>query len=421
MKSDNKRHRTFYAVPFVVLAISIVWFIAGLSSPRAAALYRHVYFAILLTYTWLIFCLLLWEDWRKKRVYRYDGSSILVIIPTYNEEPELFEQSLASVMACEGKKTVLVVNDGSTKNMLGPEMVAICRKYGAQLHHFESNQGKRHAIYYAVKKMALVHKYIVTIDSDTILDPKALVRVCAPLQNPRIGATTGNVLLLNERTNALTRMVGSYYWIGLEIFKRGQSGLGMVVCCSGCIAAYRSNVIEGVIDEFVGQEFLGEQCTHSEDRHLTNLVLRDGYDVQYIREAVSYTKTPDTVKGFLKQQQRWKRGYIREATFTLGWSFRTRPILFFQILLVELTIPFFSFGLMLSVLMMIFTHPLQFIVNVLPWWILFMFVRYIWVLFEARDKIFGMFVYMFMYEIALYWQFIWALCTVRNKSWITRV
>ena len=39
-----------------------------------------------------------------------------------------------------------------------------------------------------------------------------------------------------------------------------------VVCCSGCLAAYRAALLREVIDEFAGQRFLGESCTHSEDR-----------------------------------------------------------------------------------------------------------------------------------------------------------
>jgi len=78
------------------------------------------------------------------------------------------------------------------------------------------------------------------------------------------------VLLLNERQNLLTRMVGTYYWVGLNIYKQAQSVIRSVVCCSGCLAAYRASLLREMIDEFAGQRFLGEPCTHSEDRHLTN-------------------------------------------------------------------------------------------------------------------------------------------------------
>src|SRR4029077_7444992 len=149
---------------------------------------------------------------------------------------------------------------------------------------------------YAVKELIDDDvEFVVTIDSDTALQPDALVRVVEPLKVEGIGASTGNVLLLNEEQNLLTRMVATYYWVGLNVYKQAQSVIRSVVCCSGCLAAYRATLLREVIDEFQQQRFLGEQCTHSEDRHLTNLVLKRGYDVVYVAEAISYTETPATV------------------------------------------------------------------------------------------------------------------------------
>jgi hyaluronan synthase len=128
------------------------------------------------------------------------------------------------------------------------------------------------------------------------------------LYDPELGASTGNVLLRNERQNLLTRMVGTSSWIGLNIYKQAQSVIRSVVCCSGCLAAYRADLLREIVDEFANQRFLGERCTHSEDRHLTNLVLKRGYGVVYVPEATSWTEAPATAGGFLRQQRRIKRG-----------------------------------------------------------------------------------------------------------------
>ena len=108
------------------------------------------------------------------------------------------------------------------------------------LHEFPENRGKREALHLAVTQLLDDDvDFVVTIDSDTVLEPDALVRVVEPLLCPEIGASTGNVLLLNERQNLLTRMVGTYYWVGLNIYKQAQSVIRSVVCCSGCLAAYQ--------------------------------------------------------------------------------------------------------------------------------------------------------------------------------------
>jgi hyaluronan synthase/N-acetylglucosaminyltransferase len=262
--------------------------------------------------------------------------------------------------------------------------------------------------------------FVVTIDSDTVLDRHAITRLIQPFADPRVGAVTGNVELLNEKKNWLTRMVGAYYWIGLHIYKEAQSSVGMVVCCSGCLSAYRAAPLKGIIDEFASQTFFGEPCTHSEDRHLTNLMLKNRWLVKFASDAVSYTETPATIRGFLKQQQRWKRGYVRESIYTLTYAWRVRPLLFFEILLWELTIPFFSFGLMLALMITLATNPMFFVHSVLPAWLTFMVVRYLPMFFYGKRKVPGLLIYMFFYDIFLYWQSIYALFTVRNKSWITR-
>jgi hyaluronan synthase len=420
-KTIARAHHAFYFSLFVILFLSVVFLLLSTVRPGWWEVYHKVYFGIMLAYTWYVAILLFIGEVKNEKFAAYGGQKIAVIIPTFNEEEPLFRKTIQSLVDAEGNKELFVIDDGSTRGMDKKAMATMCSAMGVQLHVFEKNKGKRHALHHAITQMIKDHDFIVTIDSDTILDKYALVRVVEPLLNPKVGASTGDVLLLNEKQNVLTRMIGSYYWIGLNIFKKAQSALGMVVCCSGCLAAYRSDVINEIIEEFVNQKFLGEACTHSEDRHLTNLVLRNGYDVKYAPLAKSYTESPSTVKGFLKQQQRWKRGFIRESTFTLTHAWRTRPLLFIQILLCELTVPFMSFGLMVALFVSIFTNPMMIVTSLLPSWIMFMFVRYIMVLFYGRGKIFGLLVYMFFYEIFLYWQFVYALFTVKNKSWITRV
>jgi hypothetical protein len=108
------------------------------------------------------------------------------------------------------------------------------------------------------------------IDSDTLLEPDALVRVVEPLKLENVGASTGNVLLLNERQNLLTRMIGTYYWIGLNIYKQAQSVIRSVVCCSGCLAAYRADLLREVILVLRGMSVLAQRlgALHGEEPQL---------------------------------------------------------------------------------------------------------------------------------------------------------
>src|ERR1041384_4132086 len=368
MKSEVERvPAALYAVLICVFAASGALFASQfLTKELFWERFTLAYLGVLVVYTWYLFELLLVHDVRPRKYPKYSGGKIAVVIPCYNEDPQLVEDSIRTVLAAYGNKQIIVIDDGST-NGVQTRLRELEQELPIQLHEFAQNAGKREALHYAVTKLIDDDaEFVVTIDSDRLLEVQALVRVVEPLSSPRIGASTGNVLLLNERLNLLTRMIGTYYWVGLNIYKQAQSVIRSVVCCSGCLAAYRASLLREIIGEFAGQRFLGEQCTHSEDRHLTNLVLKRGYDVVYVSGAVSWTETPATVKGFLRQQRRWKRGYVRESLFTLLYAWRTKKLLWLQILVWDLTAPFLAFGLRVGVIVLVFADPKPFFSAVLP-------------------------------------------------------
>ena len=421
MSRQERVHAALYAALICVFVASGALFTSQFLT--SAIFWQHftlAYLGVLIVYTWYVFALLLVHDVRPRKYPTYGGEKIAVLIPCYNEDPQLVEDSIRTVVAAYGNKQVIVVDDGST-NGIESRLRELEQELPIEVHVFPANAGKREVLHYATKNMIDDDvEFVVTIDSDTLLAPHALVRVVEPLLSPNIGASTGNVLLLNERQNLLTRMIGTYYWVGLNIYKQAQSVIRSVVCCSGCLAAYRAPLLREVIDEFAGQRFLGESCTHSEDRHLTNLVLKRGYDVVYVAEAESWTETPATVRGFLRQQRRWKRGFIRESIYTLSYAWRVKKLLWLQILLWDLSAPFLAFGLRIGLIVLVVTNPSLFITAILPGWILLLLIRYIFVPLRARDKLLGLFLYMLFYEGVLYWLNLWALFTVRNKSWVTR-
>src|SRR5690349_18453526 len=388
MARRERAQAAIYAGLFVLVFVSASLFVSQfIGSETFWRQFTVGYLFLLLVYTVYLFVLLFVNDLRPSRYPLYAGEKIAVVIPCFNESPELLEHSIRTVCAARGRKQVIVVDDGSRNGARG-YLAELAQRLDIHVHYFAENKGKREALHYAVKNLIDDDvEFVVTIDSDTLLEPDALVRVVEPLLSPEIGASTGNVLLLNEKQNLLTRMIGTYYWVGLNIYKQAQSVIRSVVCCSGCLAAYRASLLREVIDEFASQRFLGERCTHSEDRHLTNLVLKRGYDVVYLAEAVSWTETPATVNGFLKQQRRWKRGYVRESLFTLLYAWRVKKLLWLQILIWDLSAPFLAFGLRIGLIVVVLTNPTLFFTAILPSWVALLLIRYIFVPLRAPDKL----------------------------------
>lgn len=420
----GKLFNTFFFGMFAVIALSLGMLVyrAYTGQEDMWQIFLMVPFGLYLLHSWVIMALLAIGDFRKKTRKLYLGGKISVLMPVYNEEPELLMKAVNSVVLARGDKEIILIDDGSTNDSLDTmrKLQAYHGKRVIKIVACGQNGGKRVALWHGVKNLAKQSKYVVCLDSDTVIDKEALVRIVEPLNDPRIGATTGNIYLLNEDKNLLTRLTAAYYWTGLNIYKQAQSVMGSVACCSGCLSAYRSENIRKVIDEFIHETFFGEICTHSEDRHLTNLTLKQGLKVVYVPEAISYTKSPETMGGFLRQQKRWKRGFLRESVYALTFTWKTHPGLFFWILMWDLVMPFLILGSKIALLAVIFLDPWTFLTVIAPLWVASAGVRYLLVLFRNPSKLAGTIAFTFISELVLYWYTPYALATIKNRSWITR-
>lgn len=410
-----------YSLFLTLLLVSLALFFLKLTgaAPAIWRTYTMLYLRVALLHTWLVMILLLLGDIRRPTFPSSSWQRIAVIVPCYNESLELLERSLRSIRKARGRKEIILVDDGST-NGTGPAMRALAEELGITFHAFPENRGKRHALHYAVTRLIRKSRFVVMVDSDTVVHRDALVRITAPLLGKGIGATSGDIRLWNEDENTLTQMVGAYYWSALHIHRRSQSSLGMVGCCSGALSAYRLSVLRRVMHAFLHQQFLGLPCTHSEDRHLTNLVLQRGYDVVFVPEAVGYTKTPATFTQFLRQQQRWRRGFLQESVFTLSYAWRRKPLLFAEVLIWDITVPLLSVGIMFHLFLSILVDPASFVLFLLPSWIFLMIIRAMPMVFHERAKLPGLLAFMLFSTFVLYWQMLIALLTLRNRKWITR-
>src|SRR5690606_15856453 len=79
------------------------------------------------------------------------------------------------------------------------------------------------------------------------------------------------------------------------------------------------------LDEWLEQKFLGRNCTFGDDRSLTNFILRK-YKAVYSVEARAETVVPDTFRKYLKQQQRWKKSWVRETLIASSFMWKKSPL-----------------------------------------------------------------------------------------------
>lgn len=237
--------------------------------------------------------------------------SVSVVIPVYKESPETFRDCLRSVANQDYPyiRQVIVSNDGEDEYIRNIfEEVAGHDSNWTYLE--DGHKGKRVAIYRGFTIAA--GDIVVAVDSDTILQPDSVRNLIQPFKDLSVGAVTGDVGVLNQRVNLLTRITQLRYWLAFNLERAAQSYFGVMSCVSGPFGAYRRSVLERVQDRFVNQRFLGNVCTFGDDRHLTNLVLKEGYQAVFVQDAKAKTEVPETLLKWAQQQLRWSRSFFRE-------------------------------------------------------------------------------------------------------------
>lgn len=235
-----------------------------------------------------------------------------VIVPCYNEQPELLRACLRSLadQDYKGELRVWVVDDGSRN--LGALRPVLEEETGLDLTVvlLDGNKGKREAQAIALREGS--GDVVVTIDSDTSIASDGISQLVAWLADPKVGAVTGNLRPSNADATWLTKLIDTRYKLLSERERAAQGFFGTVFCCAGPFSAYRRETVEEVLDDYLGQRFLGGRRVCGDDLKLTNLVLAHGYRSEFEPTARATTDVPTSVRRFVRQQLRWNRSFYRE-------------------------------------------------------------------------------------------------------------
>ena len=242
--------------------------------------------------------------------------SVDVVVPVYNEEPGLLEACVRSALAQDhaGPIRVFVVDDGSPNRASLDPVYDRLEEAGATVIRSPRNVGKRHA--QALALPLARGEILVTLDSDSVLEPSAVRLLTRQFADDKVGAATGFVDVMNRHHSLLTRIQRIRYWMAFNQERAAQTWFRTVMCCSGPLAAYRRELVERVRDAYLSQRYGGVACTYGDDRHLTNLILGLGYDTVFESGARAYTHVPERWRMFLRQQLRWTKSFYRELVWT---------------------------------------------------------------------------------------------------------
>jgi cellulose synthase/poly-beta-1,6-N-acetylglucosamine synthase-like glycosyltransferase len=267
--------------------------------------------------------------------------STSIVVPCYHEVPKVFVSCLKSCLK-QNAMEVIMVDDGSKDLTNYNDALALAKENPKLLVlRQEKNQGKRHA--QAVAFKIAKGDILVTVDSDTVLADDAIAELVKPFTEPKIGAVTGQLSILNKKDNILTRILNIRYIVAGVLERAAYSYFGVVNCTSGPLSAYRKPLILDNLDDYLTQTHKGKKCTFGDDRRLTAITLKNGYSVFFQKTSKAKTLAPTTFKGFTTQQLRWNRSFWRENYLALKWIWRRSAYLTLGTLM-DMFLPFLYFG-----------------------------------------------------------------------------
>jgi hyaluronan synthase len=296
-----------------------------------------------------------WVFFKHKATGKVPVELVSVIIPVFNQE-QLIEKVINAIfLSSYPNLEVVAVNDGSKDNS-GKVLDELARQNPKLKVVHKPNGGKRTAVaagFYAAKG-----DIVVLIDSDSIVDRYAISEFMKVFSaNPRVGGVVGNGKVLNADKNLLTKCQDVWYDYSFNIHKTTESTFGTVLCLSGCLAAYRRETVAQFMSFWAKDkaqygddrnltayalatpwakrqlapleiQLLKSMARYddAEDRGLTSQTIIE-WETVYVPTAIVYTEVPDKWRQYIRQQIRWKKGYLRSTFFISAFFWRKNPLM----------------------------------------------------------------------------------------------
>lgn len=280
-----------------------------------------------------------------------DGEPILVFIPIYNEPEDILAKTLGAIhnqTYSNRSITLMIVVDhdaGGLVNVLNVVMADIGDgvenpvtgdlEYRGTFNdmaylivmkrHHSGKHGSEIILVRYLQKHPADFKYLVTVDSDTILHPDAVSNIVTALdRSDNIIAACGKVMIANETATLMTKLQAFIYTVNHIVDKHFQGFIDFITCLPGCFCVIRVEPLVNPEKDYWGihldknhqLNYTREAITAldrnlllmGEDRWRTNLLLFarvKGEKIMYVPYAGCDTFCPETLQQYIAQQRRW--------------------------------------------------------------------------------------------------------------------
>lgn len=438
IRSADKLYLPLLVVLFTTVALLVYRQLTTVVSPAGYSVFEQWLWRDAFALSLLVFALsiLLWQvcfALRYKPTAAVSAAqlpALTVVIPAFNEGAQILD-TVRSVMASDYPKEklqLICVDDGSKDDTWSWIKTAYNEFSGGLIIIKQpTNMGKRCALMAGFARAT--GEVIVTLDSDSEVLPNTLSQLLSPfVADGRVGSVAGHVRVLNLSAGIIPKMLEVTFTSAFDFIRAGQSVYGGVFCTPGALSAYRTSVLQPLLQEWSEQTFLGKPATIGEDRALTNLILAAGHRVVYQRNAVVLTKVPVTYTALRRMLTRWARSNVRESLVMFNFvfkTFRTRGeganwIRFFSVTqLIRITL--FE-ALKCAMLVALFIHTQSALLGIVLGCVSAAVVPAV-VYFLRHRTGFGFrwaLPYTFFWISCLAWIPLWGILTAGRSAWLTR-
>jgi len=263
----------------------------------------------------------------------YQNRSALLVVG-HQERKDYWKKCLESIIKCIQNENrleyVLIIIDGNTIDDIYMYTMAreILKSNIVEIISI-SQRGKRNAMYYGFNKIRqyftneIENVDVIVSDSDTVLNEDAISKLRSCLySDPNNGCATGMLYIYNTNDGLLPKIIDCRYAYAFSIERGCTSYYNCMTCCSGPLSIYKLSCLdEDILKRFITQSIIDYKCEPGDDRHLTNLILAQGFYSKQTNLAIAGTEAPENFTRFIRQQLRWSRSYFRE----LYWQIKAIP------------------------------------------------------------------------------------------------
>ena len=234
-------------------------------------------------------------------VDKADGR-VAILIPTYNEGPEILVATIAAAVACRVQHETWVLDDGRR-----PWVREMALKLGAYyLTRPDNAHAKAGNLNHALTVTGA--DYIAVFDADHIAQPDALETTLGYFRDPKVALVQTphgfyNTGSFEHMTGAWTRRFSEQSMF-FRVIQAGRNRLGGAFWCgsSGVLRVSALESIGGIATE-----------TITEDQHTTLKLAKTGWSTVYHNRVIARGLATANAAQFLLSRYRWSAGTLQMA------------------------------------------------------------------------------------------------------------